>query len=330
MVVVLMSTLTTTTTTTTTTTITAAAAASAATSIVDSSSKSMSIRNEEEANNNNATCEMTPDVEYGDNCNIGATNASTPAECCAHCYAKPGCAAYAWHPATTTTTTTTSATNGGDIISANTSNISSVVIQTTGSHVASEEGLIGGSRENCWLHSRATPVTKAKKPGRISGRCARGPPPPPPRACSGGNYSHYPFCDTKLSVNERVADLVSRINDNDKPALLTARAVQDLPYVGVPAYYWGTNCIQSVEAGAHHESPQRCVGDRCPTHFPNPPGWASSFNRTAMEAMAAVMAKEIRALYNIGVAKGVDCWGPVVSNCCVAASTMPSKAQRPK
>jgi beta-D-xylosidase 4 len=71
---------------------------------------------------------------------------------------------------------------------------------------------------------------------------------------------------------------------------------------------------QSVEAGAHGESTNlRCVSGRCPTHFPSPPNWVSSFNNSLMAGMATVFGRELRALYNLGAAKGLDCWGPVIN-----------------
>jgi len=136
-----------------------------------------------------------------------------------------------------------------------------------------------------------------------------------------------------------------RINDSDKPGLLTARAQQALPYLGVPSYYWcvfkyparasqivstfsffftpytfvilfskirGTNCIGAVENGAHGESIQ-CPNETCATHFPNPPNIMSTFNTSAMEAIAAAMSTELRAFYNVGAARGLDCWGPVIN-----------------
>lgn len=42
-------------------------------------------------------------------------------------------------------------------------------------------------------------------------------------------HDHYPFCNTSLSLDDRVRDLVSRIKDEDKPNLLTARG--HLPHV---------------------------------------------------------------------------------------------------
>jgi hypothetical protein len=123
-----------------------------------------------------------------------------------------------------------------------------------------------------------------------------GPTPPAPPAvfgdvrdrlgCQLRNHSHYPFCNTSKSIAERAADLVARIHDADKPGLLTARALQALPYLGVPAYYWGTNCL--------HSAITECAGQRCPTSFPAAPNWAATFDVHTMTAMAAVVGKELR------------------------------------
>ena len=83
-------------------------------------------------------------------------------------------------------------------------------------------------------------------------------------ACVVPGHTWYPFCNTTLDLNARVYDLISRIRDADKPNLLTARGCekcgearknrtrharleqQSLPYLGVPAYYWGTNWCESA------------------------------------------------------------------------------------
>ena len=62
-------------------------------------------------------------------------------------------------------------------------------------------------------------------------------------ACSQPNYTHFPFCNTTLNIESRIHDLIGRIKDADKPGLLTARGLQAVPYLGVPPYYWGQNCI---------------------------------------------------------------------------------------
>ena len=60
-------------------------------------------------------------------------------------------------------------------------------------------------------------------------------------------HDHYPFCDQSKPLDDRVSDLISRIREEDVPNLLTARGhlgrQQSLPYIGVPSFYWGHNCM---------------------------------------------------------------------------------------
>lgn len=42
------------------------------------------------------------------------------------------------------------------------------------------------------------------------------------RACQ-APYNTYPFCNTTLSLDERIADLISRLEPSDIPPMLTAR-----------------------------------------------------------------------------------------------------------
>jgi hypothetical protein len=111
--------------------------------------------------------------------------------------------------------------------------------------------------------------------------------------CQLPGHTHYPFCNTSLPIALRAADLVRRVKNADKPALLTARAVKPLPELGVPSYYYGTNCL--------HTAITECVGGRCPTAFPAAPNWQSSFDVGTMEQMAAVVGKELRAAFNLNV-----------------------------
>jgi beta-glucosidase-like glycosyl hydrolase len=142
----------------------------------------------------------------------------------------------------------------------------------------------------------------------------------------GGGKDHFPFCNVSLPVDERVRDLVGRIDDKLKPNLLTARFShggsklgpsadgQPLTELGVPAYYWGSNCIHSsmfsncTDAGA------------CSTSFPSGPSWAATFSKRTMREMAAVVGAETRAGFNMGSwldngrnGAGLECWGPVVN-----------------
>eukprot|EP00039_Didymoeca_costata_P005612 m.83066 g.83066 ORF g.83066 m.83066 type:complete len:896 (-) comp12900_c0_seq1:42-2729(-) len=151
--------------------------------------------------------------------------------------------------------------------------------------------------ENCWLKTS----DKGRHPmaGRVSGSVGRVPPTPHPtpspapspsppgvnRACSHGET--YPFCNTSLSINERVMDLISRIHDADKPSLMTARHSAPLPYLGVPAYDWGVNSIHGDQVSC---------GTSCATNYPLPVAVAAGFNSSMVEELARMMGRELRAL----------------------------------
>lgn len=138
-------------------------------------------------------------------------------------------------------------------------------------------------------------------------------------------HDGLPFCDRSLTVHERVLDLIARVNDSDKANLLTARGLggggshmQRLPALGVPAYYWGNNCLHSLGGG-------RCVVDshgvlRCPTNFPSGPSFGAMFDRALIKAMATTIGIETRAMLALGdnateswARPSLDCWGPVVN-----------------
>jgi hypothetical protein len=94
-----------------------------------------------------------------------------------------------------------------------------------------------------------------------------------PRACSTPDTSQFPFCNPKLTLNARVDDLVSRLQSDEKPPLLTAR-MSPLGNVsrlgmclfhngcrygccpcfistcdaGLPEYDWGANCVHGVQS----------------------------------------------------------------------------------
>ena len=63
------------------------------------------------------------------------------------------------------------------------------------------------------------------------------------RACHLPGHTDYPFCNVSLTMEERVADLVSRIRPEEKAPLLTAREspLGGIPRLGLPEYDWGTN-----------------------------------------------------------------------------------------
>lgn len=136
----------------------------------------------------------------------------------------------------------------------------------------------------------------------------------------GGGFDHFPFCNVSLPLDARVHDLVSRIPVEAKANLLTARGHlknrgrQALPELGVPSYYWGSNCLHSAM------SANCAAAGRCSTSFPSGPSWSATFDRELMRSMAGVVGRETRAFFNMGNftdngknGMGLDCWGPVLN-----------------
>jgi len=135
------------------------------------------------------------------------------------------------------------------------------------------------------------------------------------RACHTAGHTDYPFCNTTLSLDERVRDLIGRLRPDEKAPLLTAREspLGGVPRLGLPEYDWGTNCI--------HGAQTRCRG-KCPTSFPNPNGQGAMWNRTLWREMAHVTAVELRAFWRADVGEnhvdstphaGLDCWSPNIN-----------------
>jgi len=50
-------------------------------------------------------------------------------------------------------------------------------------------------------------------------------------------YNTYPFCDTSLSIPDRVADLLSRMSLQQKAAQMDNTA-PGIPELGIPKYEW--------------------------------------------------------------------------------------------
>ena len=141
--------------------------------------------------------------------------------------------------------------------------------------------------------------TPAKPPSHTCGPPA--PPLPPGPACSQAASRAFAFCNTSLSLETRVADLVRRISVGEAGALLTARESPAIPRLGIPAFYWGTNALHGVEWGNA-------------TSFPQTVSLASTWNRSLWRGVGRVVGRELRALHNVGVPNvGLTSWSPVIN-----------------
>lgn len=102
----------------------------------------------------------------------------------------------------------------------------------------------------------------------------------------------YLFEDTKLSFEERVNDLVSRLTLEEKVSqmLNTSPAI---PRLGIPAYNWWNETLHGVA-----RTPFKV------TVFPQAIAMAATFDKNSLFKMADFSAMEGRAIYNKAVALG--------------------------
>jgi beta-glucosidase len=124
----------------------------------------------------------------------------------------------------------------------------------------------------------------------------------------------YPFQNTSLPWDDRVADLVSRLTLDEKIGQMSHGGAShnaptpEISRLGVKPYQWGTECISGdVFAGPA-------------TSFPMSVNMANSFDAPLLRRTANATAVEVRAKNN-DVNKrglsyfhvGLSCWSPVIN-----------------
>ncbi len=180
--------------------------------------------------------------------------------------------------------------------------------------------------KTCWLHSEIGPSKRESGAvsGVPSGKLPPIPPPAPPHhgdsgmgvpsgpdACSPGtNGTKYKFCDHSLSMDERLDDLIQRVEVDEIALELTARQSEPIDRIGVPSYYWGTNAIHGMQ---NVQCLPAALGGKCPTSFAAPVTLAASFNMSLVKDMGNVIGKELRAYYNAKVHNSLDTWSPTIN-----------------
>lgn len=96
----------------------------------------------------------------------------------------------------------------------------------------------------------------------------------------------FPFMDPRLSIEERVGGLISRMSLEEKVAQMQ-NTTPAIPSLGIPAYNWWNECLHGVGRSQ----------DRV-TVFPQAIGIAATFDESAVMEMADIIAEEARAIYN--------------------------------
>jgi len=126
------------------------------------------------------------------------------------------------------------------------------------------------------------------------------PPLPSYWACTTSELA-LPFCNTALSIDQRVDDLVGRLTLAEKVAMIgpngtlgneCADHTTGVPRLGVPQWMWLTETNTAVNSACFKPGV-------CATTFPGPMNMGASFNRTSWRAKGGVLGSEMRAFHNM-------------------------------
>lgn len=114
--------------------------------------------------------------------------------------------------------------------------------------------------------------------------------------CDNAQIAHLPFCNSSLSIDARVDDLVARIPLEDTFGLLVNNA-SSVKSLHLPTYGWWSEGLHGVAL-----SPAVRFDDPTPiaTSFPQVISLAASFNRTLFYDVGAAIATEAR--YSVSLA----------------------------
>lgn len=123
------------------------------------------------------------------------------------------------------------------------------------------------------------------------------------KGCVEQKAKDLPYCDESLSLEDRVGDLVGRLNLTEKVSMISPQpALGDTcgdhtagkPEIGLPDYFWLTETNTNVAALCY------TAKWKCPTTFVGPMVMGASFNRSSWNFKGRVLGTEMRAFHNIG------------------------------
>ena len=125
-------------------------------------------------------------------------------------------------------------------------------------------------------------------------------------AASAQDTSNLPYMNSRLSPEERAADLVHRMTLEEKASQLVNQA-RAIPRLNVPAYDWWSEALHGVAVDGT-------------TEYPEPVGLAATFDTPRIHEMASAIGTEARIVHVQAVRKGtfpifhgLDFWAPNVN-----------------
>eukprot|EP00658_Telonema_sp_P-2_P004662 TRINITY_DN11725_c0_g2_i2.p1 TRINITY_DN11725_c0_g2~~TRINITY_DN11725_c0_g2_i2.p1 ORF type:complete len:747 (-),score=170.82 TRINITY_DN11725_c0_g2_i2:277-2517(-) len=151
----------------------------------------------------------------------------------------------------------------------------------------------------------------------LIGLVARAAPAPPPlyHGCISPAARALQYCNTTLSHEQRVADLISHLNVTEQIGQLSptqkpfcAVHTPAIDRIGLPKYKWLTEVNSAV-------SNTGCASEgRCATQFIGPLGSAASFNRSSWWRKGDVVSTDMRAYNNLNTGEtGLTGFGPNIN-----------------
>ncbi|KAA6299864.1 MAG: beta-glucosidase, partial [Candidatus Ordinivivax streblomastigis] len=97
----------------------------------------------------------------------------------------------------------------------------------------------------------------------------------------------YPFRNTKLPIDQRVQDLISRLTLEEKVSQML-NSTPAIERLGIPPYDWWNECLHGVGRANEYKV----------TVFPQAIGMAAAWDDAGLHQVAAAIAEEGRAIYN--------------------------------
>ena len=131
--------------------------------------------------------------------------------------------------------------------------------------------------------------------------------------CADPSRAAWPICDQTASLEDRAADIVSRLTLKDKISLTSNDA--SAPSIQLPKWNWWNEGTHGVWNNVG--PPWPCETNPCDgpiTVFALPITTSCSFNRSMWEATGNQIGRESRAIWNSkGDVRGGTYWTPVVN-----------------
>src|SRR5216683_3269399 len=122
------------------------------------------------------------------------------------------------------------------------------------------------------------------------------------------NAAQFPYQNTSLPIDQRVADLVGRLTPEEKVSQMTMTAAA-IPRLGIPEYTWWNEGLHGVARSGYA------------TVFPQAIGLAATWDTDLMHQVADVISTEARAKHHAALHqdgssdwyRGLTIWSPNIN-----------------